>query len=223
MIHADGTKQRPSVPICLILILAACLLCLPANVLAKDVSFVWSANQEQVTGYKLYYKTGTDLSEPYHGVGLAQGDSPIIVGDVSTYTVTGLADDENYQFVLTAYNDYGESEYSAVVTIPGSAPETKSVSFTWSPNQDAITGYKLYYEIGENFQGRFDGTGLQQGDSPIMLDTATSLLVTGLAADQTYHFALTAVNESAESEFSEVVTIRSEPVPVIINIQKGDS
>lgn len=90
---------------------------------ARDVSFVWTANPEQVTGYKLYYKTGTDTAPPFSGTGLAAGDAPIVLGNVTRYTLTGLSSTETYQFVLTAYNGTEESPYSAVVSVPpGSSP-----------------------------------------------------------------------------------------------------
>ncbi len=104
-------------------LLGAALLFFPSLSFARDVSFVWTANPEPVVGYKLYYKTGTDSAAPYSGSGLTEGSAPIVVGNVTTYTVTGLSPSEAYQFVLTAYNDSEESGYSEVVTVePGIAP-----------------------------------------------------------------------------------------------------
>jgi len=91
---------------------------------ARDVSFVWTANPEPVTGYKLYYKAGTDTAPPYAGTGLTEGDAPIVLGNVTSYTVTGLSASETYQFVLTAFNATEESQYSAVVSVqPGASPK----------------------------------------------------------------------------------------------------
>lgn len=91
---------------------------------ARDVSFVWTANPEPVTGYKLYYKAGTDTAPPYTGSGLTEGDAPIVLGNVTSYTVTGLAPTETYHFVLTAFNGTEESQYSAVVSVqPGVSPK----------------------------------------------------------------------------------------------------
>ena len=99
------------------------LLVFPIQVQAKDVTFRWEAVSEPVTGYKLYYKTGSDSQPPYIGIGLNPEGSPIMVGKVTSYTVTGLSADETYHFVLTAFNSSGESGFSSVVTIgPSDAP-----------------------------------------------------------------------------------------------------
>ncbi len=84
---------------------------------AEDLSFSWSANPEPVTGYKLYYKTGTNSSPPYNGTGLKESASPIDMGKVTNFTVTGRNVNETYHFALTAYNDQGESDYTTVVTV----------------------------------------------------------------------------------------------------------
>jgi len=104
------------------------LLCLPLllapfQLHAKDISFTWIANPDPLTGYKLYYKVGTNSSQPFVGTGLNEGNSPITKGKISTCTVTGLSPDETYHFYITAYNDNGESEPSAILSVqPSSFP-----------------------------------------------------------------------------------------------------
>ncbi len=94
------------------------LLLIPAQSYAKDVSFSWTANtSEPLTGYKIYYKTGTDNTPPYEGTGLTEGDSPIVIGKVAGTTITGLSESETYQFTIIAYNDTGNSDYSIVIPI----------------------------------------------------------------------------------------------------------
>lgn len=100
------------------------MLTMSVSAFARDVSFVWTANPETVTGYKLYYKAGTDPAPPYQGTGLTEGSAPINVGNVTMYTVTGLSPTETYHFVLTAYTGTEESPYSSVVTVqPGASPK----------------------------------------------------------------------------------------------------
>jgi hypothetical protein len=89
----------------------------PPSAHASDATFAWNKNQESVIGYKLYYKIGGDPIEPFNGTGLSEGNSPIIVGDVNSYTITGLDPEETYHFTLTAYDAKGESDYSDIVTI----------------------------------------------------------------------------------------------------------
>lgn len=93
------------------------ILLVPNQLYAREATFSWTANPEPLTGYKLYYKTGTS-GEPYSGMALDQGDSPIPVDKTATtYTVTGLSDNDTYYFVLTALNGNEESDYSEIATV----------------------------------------------------------------------------------------------------------
>ncbi|MCK5515680.1 MAG: fibronectin type III domain-containing protein [Desulfobulbaceae bacterium] len=95
------------------------LLFIPIQSYGKDITFQWTANPEPLVGYKLYYTTRDDNTPPYDGTGITEGISPIpIIGQTTTtYTVTGLSDTETYHFALTAYDENGESDYSATVTV----------------------------------------------------------------------------------------------------------
>jgi hypothetical protein len=107
------------------------MLSAPVLSYARDVSFIWTANPEPVTGYKLYYKAGTDSAQPFQGTGLTEGDAPIVLGDVTTFTVTGLSPDETYSFVLTAYNDIQESTYSEIISVePSSSPSPTIINIS---------------------------------------------------------------------------------------------
>ena len=70
---------------------------------AKTVTLSWSASPSQIAGYKLYYKAGSS-AVPLDGTGATQGSSPIDIGNVLTYTVTGLPDADDHYFTLTAYD-----------------------------------------------------------------------------------------------------------------------
>lgn len=110
----------------------ACLftLLVAGNSYARDVFFQWNPNPEPLTGYKLYYKAGNSSSPPYQGTGLPEGNSPIDLGKVATYTLTGLSADTTYHFVLTAYNEEKESGYSKIVTLfPNPSPDIITMSF----------------------------------------------------------------------------------------------
>jgi hypothetical protein len=102
-------------------------LFVPVNTYAMDVSFQWTANPDQITGYKLYYKQGASSAPPYTGTGIKEGDAPILLGRITNYTVTNLNPDKTYHFVLSAYNSDGESGFSKVVTINPS-PTINSIS-----------------------------------------------------------------------------------------------
>jgi len=96
------------------------LLCFVKLGYAKDVTLEWDPNTEaDLAGYKVYYKTGSS-GEPYDCTGAAEGDSPVNVGNVTTYTLHDLAEGVAYFFVVTAYDTEGlESDYSNEVTLSG--------------------------------------------------------------------------------------------------------
>jgi parallel beta-helix repeat protein len=79
---------------------------------ALSVKLTWNANPESdVAGYKVYYDT--DALAPYEGKGAKEGDSPIDVKKVTSYTLSGLKTDMTYYFVVTAYDTNGkESGFS---------------------------------------------------------------------------------------------------------------
>ncbi len=90
-----------------------------ASVQTDSITLAWAPNapSEQVTQYRLYYKTGPP-GQPYKGTGLDQGNSPIIirVADLADennprFGLSGLAAGVTYRFVITAFNDI-ESPYS---------------------------------------------------------------------------------------------------------------
>lgn len=61
---------------------------------AREVTFAWDANSEPILGgYRLYY-----------GLAHRNYTSVIDVGNQTTFTVHGLADDNMYCFAVTAYD-----------------------------------------------------------------------------------------------------------------------
>lgn len=85
--------------------------------LAKTVTLAWDSSPSVVTGYKIYYKVNSDVP-PFDKEGIAPGTAPTQNGDVWSYTVTGLADDADHYFAVTAYDADTESIYSNIVHSP---------------------------------------------------------------------------------------------------------
>jgi hypothetical protein len=105
-----------------LLLIAACLqIVLSGNAHAVDVSFSWSPNPEPVDGYRIHYKTGTS-GPPYNGTGATEGSSPVDIGDVTSFTLHGLAEEETYYFSLTAYIGSVESGYAQDVVLYPAGP-----------------------------------------------------------------------------------------------------
>lgn len=98
----QGYRQRFTFIVFLSLLMLS--FAIAGRVHAGEVTLAWDANTEQsLAGYKLYFgKT----SRNYIG--------SVNVGNVTTYTLTNLADGEMYYFAAKAYDCFGnESDYSA--------------------------------------------------------------------------------------------------------------
>lgn len=102
-------------------------------VVAGQVVLAWDANQEaDLSGYKLYQGTTSGSYE-----------TPINVGEVTTYTVAGLAVGQTYYFAVTACDTNGnESGYSNEVsyTVPGNGARPMEVTIA-SPTAGALIRY----------------------------------------------------------------------------------
>ena len=125
------TFRKNSIALIIIVALAALVMAVPA--FAGDVTLMWDANTEtDLAGYKIYYKIDQG-GEPYDGTGITEGASPIDVGNVTEFNLTGLdLKNNNYYFVATAYNEAGfESDYSNEVnTVPPGIPQGIKVKVT---------------------------------------------------------------------------------------------
>ncbi len=122
-----------------------------------EVTLSWDASPTaSVTGYKVYYQQN-DPTPPLNGVGAVEGTSPIDVGNVLTTTITGLQDNTNYYFTLTAYDASGyESSYSNIVSsgwmpqllVPAdhAVNEPVPATFQWSTAPAGLdVRYTLFY------------------------------------------------------------------------------
>jgi hypothetical protein len=98
------------------------------------------------------------------------------------------------------------------------------VTLAWDANsEENLAGYKLYYESGTS-GAPYDGTGLTEGDSPIIIyvetpaeaEASTHVLedpalpvfpLSGLVDGATYYFALTAFDtDGLESDYSDEIS-----------------
>jgi len=124
------------------LIPVAILFCFQNLSYAADITLKWAANTEpDLAGYKIYYKNGFS-GAPYDGVDIDQGTSPISLTTINPndpnyvdpnnpeLLLTGLDDNEDYFFVVTAYDNeepYNESGFSnEVSTLDGNSTDGDS-------------------------------------------------------------------------------------------------
>ena len=76
----------------------------PGIALAVDVKLQWDST-DQAAGYKLHY-----------GIESRAYDFMIDVGSSLQYTVPDLNDNQLYYFAVTAYNEFGESDFSGEIS-----------------------------------------------------------------------------------------------------------
>ena len=92
----------------------------PSLSAAESVTLAWDENSEpNIAGYRIYYRSGSSggrVASRYNGTGIENGRSPI---DMPVYedanldprfvetTLHGLDGNQNYYFVVTAYNTEG--------------------------------------------------------------------------------------------------------------------
>jgi predicted phage tail protein len=146
----------------------------------------------------------------YYGRSSGNYTKKITVGNITTYTVTGLTNGQKYYFAVSAINAVGESEKSIEVsampcTVP-SAPKNLNavagngnVTLTWAPPIDdggtSITNYTIYY-----------GTTSGNYTNNITVGNVTKYTIANLTNGQKYYFAVSAINAVGESEKSAEVS-----------------
>lgn len=83
----------------------------------------------------------------------------------------------------------------------------QDITLSWDPSPTPeVTGYKVYYKQGD-MQPPLDGTGADQGASPVSVDSALTIQLTGLTDGVPYYFAVTAYdNDGHESTYSNIVS-----------------
>ncbi len=83
----------------------------------------------------------------------------------------------------------------------------QDVTLSWDPSPTSdVAGYKVYYKQGDmNYP--FDGTGADQGPSPVDVGDVLSTTLTNLPDGETFYFSVTAyVDENQESSYSNIVS-----------------
>jgi hypothetical protein len=169
---------------------------------STSVTLSWTA-QSDLTSYKLEYKKSSDSDWT------VWTPAPGISADSAT--ITGLTANTAYNFRLTAINATGEAFSTTNAATKVAAPANfysvdqtnVSVALTWD-SQSNLTSYKLEYKTAS-------GNWTEWTPAPGI--SATNATITGLTANTTYEFRLTATSANG-SEFSETTaTTKSVAAP----------
>lgn len=170
----------------------------PPNLLSAqggdgEVALTWSAVQN-ATVYEVVYGTASGTYT-----------QNIPVGNVTSYTVTGLTNNTRYYFAVKAIREEGSSEASNeinAVALPAparpvlnsAAARYGSVKLGWSSSEWAA-GYRIKY-------GRTGGSA----ENSIDAGKATAYTVNGLETGAEYYFTVCAYNTTGTSEDSNTMT-----------------
>lgn len=137
-----------------------------------------------LAGYKIYYGTST-----------GNYSTVITVGNVTTYTVTGLTDNITYYFATTAYDTSGnESSFSNEVSkiISPSSDITAPIISNVTTSSISGTSATISWSTNEVSSSQVEfGTSTSYGSSTAIDNTQVTshtVTVSGLTSWTTYHF-----------------------------------
>lgn len=88
---------------------------------------------------------------------------------------------------------------------PAAAAQAMSLTLEWDAPPEQVDGYLLHYKSGSP-GGPYNGTGADQGGSPINVGSSTSVTLTGLDSSGKYYMAVTSYSGQGESNYSNEVT-----------------
>jgi PKD repeat protein len=192
------------------------LVCLSTDFAhATDYTFAWSANPEPVEGYKLYYKKGGEAGPPYDGIDSLYGPSPIDIGKLTTFTISGLEDNTTYHFALTAYDGNDESGFSGNITVfpaDNSSPDPTLEAVIITDSQEGEAPLTINFDAGSS-SGTIDNYTWTFGDGDTASATTTSHIYQSAG---TYTATLTVSDTSGSSQATNVVITATEPPPSLI-------
>jgi large repetitive protein len=160
---------------------------------ATDVSLAWGPSiSSGVTNYRVYVGTASGI----YG-------TPITIGNVTAYTVTGLGPGQTYYFAVTAMDGNGnESGYSNEVSqgISGSLlVDTSQMQATWKPGQSVSVAFSASGGIGP-----YTYSILGNLPSGMSLNTSTGILSGTPAKAGNFTFTVKVTDSTGQSITSEV-------------------
>jgi PKD repeat protein len=220
MIKLESWMQRTwTYSACFIILCSMVLVCLSTDFAhATDYTFAWSANPEPVEGYKLYYKKGGEAGPPYDGIDSLYGPSPIDIGKLTTFTISGLEDNTTYHFALTAYDGNDESGFSGNITVfpadntPPSDPPPTLEAVIITDSQEGEAPLTINFDAGSS-SGTIDNYTWTFGEGDTASGTTTSHIYQTAG---TYTATLTVSDTSGSSQATNVVITATEPPPSLI-------
>jgi hypothetical protein len=185
----------------------------------KKIILSWTKpSVPDINYFKVYYDTDSS-NPPYNGTGATGGPSPINVGNVSSYILSGLTNGVTYYIAITCVDKTNyESSYSTVISTtpfvrPNQPPNTPSTP--QGPSRGAIGGSYYFSSSAtdpDNDQIRFgwdwDGDGTVDEWSPYLLSGSTDSRAHSWSSAGTYQVKVCVQDTNgATSAFSPSASI----------------
>jgi len=160
---------------------------------STSVALTWNASTDNVavTGYRVM-----------------RGNTLISTTAATSYTDTGVSAGTNYQYTVIAFDAANNATSSNVLAVstPAATNTMGVATLNWVPPTENtnssvlsdLSSYKIYYGLSP--------TSLS---NTIVINNIglTTYVIENLNASTTYHFAITAINNSGvESDFSNIVS-----------------
>ena len=158
----------------------------------QQINISWIAPSSDIacpiTNYKIYYNNNS-----------------IIIGNVTSYILTGLENGTTYNIFVAAINPTGEGTSSNIISlIPFTVPTKplnlqgtkgyQNITLIWNAplnnGGSSITNYKIYYN-----------------SNSIIVGNITSFNLTGLTSSTPYNIYVTAINNAGEGPPSDIINI----------------
>src|SRR3989442_4778280 len=190
----------------------------PAVANAAQVTLAWDANTDpDLAGYKLYY-------------GLSSGSyqSSVDVGNVTTYTLSGLLDGRIYYFAATAYNlSLAESGFSNEVRKAKAAVTPPTVSISAPANGATVSGTAVTVSASASdnvgvagVQFSLDGVNLGAEDTVAPYSASWN---TTLATSGTHSLTAVARDAAGNTAPSAAVSVTVDNTPPLISTVSASS
>lgn len=176
---------------------------------STSVTLSWTENSDNETGFILEYSLNTDF-DPSLEVALEADSASVVISELQAST--------EYFFRIYAFNDVGNSVYSAVQNIttldpplnPPNAPSDlvlnvlsdTEISVSWDDNSDNEDRFVLEWSLNSDLSNPFSAS---------FSANANSFTVSSLSPETQYYFRVKANNTAGDSGWSLIVNTTTVP------------
>ncbi len=197
---------------CVVFLSIVSVLFVFGQAFASDATLAWNAvSSAELAGYKLYYGT---VSGSY--------GTSIVVGNSTSYTISGLQAGTTYYIAITAYDSaLKESPFSAEITAttPQTAPSISNVQNTLLTSNSATISWNTNLASDSNVDYGLDTSyGLTASNSSNVTSHIGNLA--NLNASTQYHYRVRSKTstgvQSASADFTLTTLTAADTTPPVI-------